>query len=250
VSRNVPGDSAQPVCYAQQRGRVQYNGLRLHCTRGREAAGEAASRAAAHSHSLEQHRSASIAPPVLQRPRPQARLPAATLGISLHLARASACPQALRPLLCIGPTLSCAVAPAAALLVPASDHRVGCIWPSVCRRHVQMPSLETGLAVAPISTTPSPSLHCAASLFQRPSSRQAMSRGGKLAPEVNRYVAQPCRPPRTTSADPVACSALFVKNLSFNVTPEDLFDLFGKFGPVRYVSAAMRLRPCPPSSQC
>ena len=57
-----------------------------------------------------------------------------------------------------------------------------------------------------------------------------MSRGGKLAPEVNR--------------------ALFVKNLrlvffvmigtevteildSYNVTPEELFDLFGKFGPVR-----------------
>ena len=30
-------------------------------------------------------------------------------------------------------------------------------------------------------------------------------------------------------------SALFVKNLSYNVTPEELFDLFGKFGPVRYV---------------
>ncbi|KAI9692763.1 MAG: hypothetical protein M1820_009362 [Bogoriella megaspora] len=29
--------------------------------------------------------------------------------------------------------------------------------------------------------------------------------------------------------------ALFVKNLSFNVTREDLFELFGKFGPVRYV---------------
>ncbi|KAF2195201.1 pre-mRNA branch site protein p14 [Zopfia rhizophila CBS 207.26] len=42
-----------------------------------------------------------------------------------------------------------------------------------------------------------------------------MSRGGKLAPEVNR--------------------ALFVKNLSFNVTAEELFDLFGKFGPVRQV---------------
>ncbi|KFH47265.1 Splicing factor 3B subunit-like protein [Hapsidospora chrysogenum ATCC 11550] len=41
------------------------------------------------------------------------------------------------------------------------------------------------------------------------------SRGGKLAPEVNR--------------------ALFVKNLSYNVTPEDLFDLFGKFGPIRQV---------------
>jgi len=43
------------------------------------------------------------------------------------------------------------------------------------------------------------------------------SRGGKLAPEVNR--------------------ALFVKNLSYNVTPEDLFDLFGKFGPIRYAFA-------------
>ncbi|POS85960.1 pre-mRNA branch site protein p14, partial [Erysiphe pulchra] len=49
-----------------------------------------------------------------------------------------------------------------------------------------------------------------------------MNRGGKLAPEVNR--------------------ALFVKNLSFkinvtsyNVTPEELFDLFGKFGPIRQI---------------
>ncbi|KAF2876357.1 hypothetical protein BDV95DRAFT_482891, partial [Massariosphaeria phaeospora] len=46
-------------------------------------------------------------------------------------------------------------------------------------------------------------------------SPQSMSRGGKLAPEVNR--------------------ALFVKNLSFNVTPEELFDLFGKFGAVRQI---------------
>ncbi|KAF3358236.1 hypothetical protein VdG1_03013 [Verticillium dahliae VDG1] len=29
--------------------------------------------------------------------------------------------------------------------------------------------------------------------------------------------------------------ALFVKNLSYNVTPEELFDLFGKFGPIRQV---------------
>ncbi|KAK9421063.1 putative RRM domain-containing protein [Seiridium unicorne] len=42
-----------------------------------------------------------------------------------------------------------------------------------------------------------------------------MSRAGKLAPEVNR--------------------ALFVKNLSYTVTPEDLFELFGKFGPIRQV---------------
>jgi len=42
-----------------------------------------------------------------------------------------------------------------------------------------------------------------------------MSRGGKLAPEVQRV--------------------LFVKNLSYNVTSEELFDLFGKFGPIRQI---------------
>ncbi|RPA94908.1 pre-mRNA branch site protein p14 [Choiromyces venosus 120613-1] len=42
-----------------------------------------------------------------------------------------------------------------------------------------------------------------------------MSRGGKLAPEVQR--------------------ALFVKNLSYNVSSEELFDLFGKFGPIRQI---------------
>jgi pre-mRNA branch site protein p14 len=41
------------------------------------------------------------------------------------------------------------------------------------------------------------------------------SRGGKLAPEVNR--------------------ALFVKNLSYAVSTEELFDLFGKFGPIRQI---------------
>ncbi|KAF7185780.1 Splicing factor 3B subunit 6-like protein [Pseudocercospora fuligena] len=42
-----------------------------------------------------------------------------------------------------------------------------------------------------------------------------MGSRGKLAPEVNR--------------------ALFVKNLSYNVTTEELFDLFGKFGPIRQI---------------
>ncbi|KAF2436156.1 RNA-binding domain-containing protein [Tothia fuscella] len=51
--------------------------------------------------------------------------------------------------------------------------------------------------------------------IKRITSSQVMSRGGKLAPEVNR--------------------ALFVKNLSYNVTPEELFELFGKFGPIRQV---------------
>jgi len=37
----------------------------------------------------------------------------------------------------------------------------------------------------------------------------------RLAPEVNR--------------------ALFVKNLSYNVSTEELFDLFGKFGPLRQI---------------
>ena len=30
-------------------------------------------------------------------------------------------------------------------------------------------------------------------------------------------------------------SALFIKNLSYNVSTEDLFDLFGKFGPLRQI---------------
>lgn len=38
---------------------------------------------------------------------------------------------------------------------------------------------------------------------------------GKLAPEVQR--------------------ALFVKNLCYNVSAEELFDLFGKFGPIRQI---------------
>ncbi|CAI9637783.1 rna-binding domain-containing protein [Alternaria burnsii] len=63
--------------------------------------------------------------------------------------------------------------------------------------------------------TTRPSLHTQQPPFTVHLSRQSMSRGGKLAPEVNR--------------------ALFVKNLSFNVTPEELFDLFGKFGPVRQI---------------
>ncbi|KAG0637637.1 hypothetical protein HOY80DRAFT_1016809 [Tuber brumale] len=50
-----------------------------------------------------------------------------------------------------------------------------------------------------------------------------MNRGGKLAPEVQR--------------------ALFVKNLRheriypslYNVSSEELFDLFGKFGPIRQI---------------
>ncbi|PSK56892.1 splicing factor 3B subunit 6-like protein [Elsinoe australis] len=46
-----------------------------------------------------------------------------------------------------------------------------------------------------------------------------MSRNVKLPPEVNR--------------------ALFVKNLSYNVSPEELFELFGKFGPVRQIRQGM-----------
>ncbi|KAK4071298.1 hypothetical protein Purlil1_13477 [Purpureocillium lilacinum] len=67
------------------------------------------------------------------------------------------------------------------------------------------------------------------------------SRGGKLAPEVNRYVELDtvARLGRGAFAPPppphVRDSALFVKNLSYNVTPEELFDLFGKFGPIRQV---------------
>ncbi|KAF2005854.1 RNA-binding domain-containing protein [Amniculicola lignicola CBS 123094] len=46
-----------------------------------------------------------------------------------------------------------------------------------------------------------------------------MSRANKLAPEVNR--------------------ALFVKNLSFTVTADELFTLFSHFGPVRQIRAGI-----------
>lgn len=39
--------------------------------------------------------------------------------------------------------------------------------------------------------------------------------------------------------------ALFVKNLSYNVTPEELFELFGKFGPIRYVPSQRTLHSSP-----
>nr|POE54298.1 splicing factor 3b subunit 6-like protein [Quercus suber] len=57
------------------------------------------------------------------------------------------------------------------------------------------------------------SLHLLATLHI--SQYQAMNRGGKLSAEVNR--------------------ALFVKNLAYDVSTEDLFDLFGKFGPIRQI---------------
>lgn len=44
-----------------------------------------------------------------------------------------------------------------------------------------------------------------------------MSRSNKLAPEANRI--------------------LFVKNLAYNIDTPALFDLFGKFGPVRQIRA-------------
>ncbi|RMZ69250.1 pre-mrna branch site p14 [Pyrenophora seminiperda CCB06] len=78
--------------------------------------------------------------------------------------------------------------------------------PHVHRRHVHVPPSPPRRPSISNPSSPSSTVH---------HSRQSMSRGGKLAPEVNR--------------------ALFVKNLSFNVTPEELFDLFGKFGPVRQI---------------
>jgi len=44
-----------------------------------------------------------------------------------------------------------------------------------------------------------------------------MSRSSKLGPEANRI--------------------LFVKNLAYNIDPPALFDLFGKFGPIRQIRA-------------
>jgi RNA recognition motif-containing protein len=85
-----------------------------------------------------------------------------------------------------------------------------------------------------------------------------MSRGGKLAPEVNRYVLdgdakkrscanlpqsfvrQESKVRRFSSRYGMECNRMIgighmLMDYSYNVTPEELFDLFGKFGPIRYV---------------
>lgn len=61
-----------------------------------------------------------------------------------------------------------------------------------------------------------------------------MNRNVKLPPEVNRYDNTQAPPGHTTSLTPNR-SALFVKNLKYDVSTEDLFQLFGKFGAIRYV---------------
>ncbi|ORY34572.1 hypothetical protein BCR39DRAFT_556090 [Naematelia encephala] len=35
--------------------------------------------------------------------------------------------------------------------------------------------------------------------------------------------------------DPLAQRALFIKNLNFNITGSDLYDLFGRYGPIRQI---------------
>jgi pre-mRNA branch site protein p14 len=61
-----------------------------------------------------------------------------------------------------------------------------------------------------------------------------MSRNSRLAPEVNRSVRPPCELCQNSPPTNRTSRALFVKNLSYTVSTEELFDLFGKFGPVRY----------------
>ncbi|KAI1068272.1 hypothetical protein LB507_004721 [Fusarium sp. FIESC RH6] len=86
--------------------------------------------------------------------------------------------------------------------------QVVAVLPSPLRSILSLsPSRNTAYRVLSVPTEP---ISAPSTIIQEMSSR-----GGKLAPEVNR--------------------ALFVKNLSYNVTPEELFDLFGKFGPIRQV---------------
>lgn len=59
-----------------------------------------------------------------------------------------------------------------------------------------------------------------------------MSRANKVDPQVNRYKSSADTTHERTLTNGTR-RALFVKNLSYNVSTEDLFDLFGKFGPIR-----------------
>lgn len=53
-----------------------------------------------------------------------------------------------------------------------------------------------------------------------PSNNNITRRRIRLAPEVNRFV--------------------YVKNLPYKITSEELYDIFGKFGPVRQIRRGIR----------
>jgi pre-mRNA branch site protein p14 len=57
-----------------------------------------------------------------------------------------------------------------------------------------------------------------------------MSRSNKLAPEANRYASLP-----SLYLSDLSLRILFIKNLTYNLDPPALFDLFGKFGPIRQI---------------
>ena len=67
-----------------------------------------------------------------------------------------------------------------------------------------------------------------------------MSRNAKLAPEANRQ-ALPSLPPSCPTIHRPDHSRtnriLFLKNLPYNIDTPALFDLFGKFGPIRQIRA-------------
>ncbi|CAO2654380.1 Nn.00g111130.m01.CDS01 [Neocucurbitaria sp. VM-36] len=107
-------------------------------------------------------------------------------------------------------------------------------WPSRAARDLFAKSGVEGLG---------PLRHPASSPLTRPPPAALLIAHPEASPLSSTTVAKSLlhpkaavRPARTTSANLSSPDrALFVKNLSFNVTPEELFDLFGKFGPVRYV---------------
>lgn len=63
-----------------------------------------------------------------------------------------------------------------------------------------------------------------------------MNRGGKLAPEVQRVLfVKNLRFVKLSLSSPTNLPPRWHKDNSYNVSSEELFDLFGKFGPIRYV---------------
>ncbi|KAI9892978.1 MAG: hypothetical protein M1814_000862 [Vezdaea aestivalis] len=58
---------------------------------------------------------------------------------------------------------------------------------------------------------------------------------GKLAPEVNSAPFNALSPPNSKASTKSKLQKLNPPPNSYNVTPEELFDLFGKFGPIRQV---------------
>lgn len=67
------------------------------------------------------------------------------------------------------------------------------------------------------------------------------ARNQRLPPEVNRYFGLGLGPKGAQQSISrvltrlSSCRALFVRNLPFNISSDEMYDIFGKYGPIRQI---------------